>query len=61
MTPGESTGWTPDFWVADADATVARAAELGGSAVVPPFDTAVGRTGVLADPTGALFSISKVI
>jgi predicted enzyme related to lactoylglutathione lyase len=60
MTAGEA-GWTPDFWVADADATAAKAAELGGTVIMPPFDTGVGRTAVLADPDGAAFSISKVV
>jgi uncharacterized protein len=51
--------WSVDFWVTDADATAAKAANLGGKVVVPPFDTPVGRSGVLADPQGATFSVSK--
>ena len=51
--------WSVDFWVTDPDVTAARAAVLGGRALAPPFDTPVGRTGVLADPQGATFSISK--
>jgi predicted enzyme related to lactoylglutathione lyase len=31
--------WSVNFWVDDADATVAKAGELGGKIVVPPFDT----------------------
>jgi uncharacterized protein len=53
--------WAVDFWVSDADAAVARARELGGTAVVPPIDNPVGRTAVLADPKGAVFSISQVV
>jgi uncharacterized protein len=53
--------WSVDFWVDDPDATAAKAAELAGEAIVPPFDTPVGRTAVLADPQGASFSVSKVI
>jgi predicted enzyme related to lactoylglutathione lyase len=60
MTPGEQPAWTPDFRVADADAAAARAGELGGRVVIGPFDTPVGRTAVLADPVGAMFSVSKV-
>ena len=41
------------------DATAARAAELGGSVIVPPFDTPVGRIAVLSDPQGAMFSVIK--
>jgi hypothetical protein len=60
MSPGEQAGWTPDFWVGDADAAAARAGELGGQVVMGPFDTPVGRTAVLADPAGAVFSVSRV-
>jgi predicted enzyme related to lactoylglutathione lyase len=55
----------PNFWnvyfaVADADATTARAKELGGSAVAEPLDTPVGRMAVIRDPQGATFSIIKL-
>jgi uncharacterized protein len=50
------THWSIDFWVADA--TAAKAADLGGTVLAPPFDTPVGRSGVLADPQGATFSVS---
>jgi uncharacterized protein len=52
--------WSVNFWVHDADAIAARAAELGGTVVVPPFDSVVSRDAVLADPQGAVFSVSKV-
>jgi predicted enzyme related to lactoylglutathione lyase len=52
--------WAVDFWVSDADAAVARATELGGTAIVPVFEHQVGRTAVLADAQGATFSISQV-
>jgi uncharacterized protein len=52
--------WAVDFWVADADAAVGRATELGGKAIVPVFETPVGRTAVVADAQGASFSISQV-
>jgi predicted enzyme related to lactoylglutathione lyase len=51
--------WSVDFWVADTDATANKAAELGGKVIAPPFDTPVGRNAVLADPQGAVFSVSK--
>lgn len=50
--------WSVDFWVTDADAVAARAPELGGSVVVPPFDSIPTRQAVLADPDGAVFSVS---
>jgi uncharacterized protein len=52
--------WSVDFWVADVDATADKAAQLGGEVVGSPFDTSVGRTAVLADSQGAVFSVSKV-
>jgi predicted enzyme related to lactoylglutathione lyase len=52
--------WSVDFWVHDVDAIAARAADLGGHAVAPPFDIPIGRTAVLADPRGVVFSVSRV-
>jgi predicted enzyme related to lactoylglutathione lyase len=53
--------WNVSFAVADADATVARAEELGGSVIMPAMDMeGVGRVAGLADPYGAAFSIAKV-
>ena len=42
--------WTVNFWDHDVDATAAKAVELGGRALVAPFDTPMTRTAVLADP-----------
>jgi hypothetical protein len=55
--PGAPNHWHVYFGAADADATAAQAAELGGSVLVEPFDTPVGRMAVLGDPQGAVFSI----
>lgn len=52
--------WGVDFWVADVDAAVATAAELGGSAVAAAFDLPIGRSAVLADPSGAAFSVTSI-
>ena len=60
MAPGETAGWSVDFWVDDVDAAAAKAAELGGTAIVAPFDMPLGRSAVLADPAGASFSVTKV-
>jgi predicted enzyme related to lactoylglutathione lyase len=44
--------------VADCDASVEKAAELGGKIVVPPMDVPkAGRFAVLSDPQGAHFSV----
>ena len=58
---GGPARWTPDFWVDDAEAAAADAQRLGGAVLAPPTDTGTGRTAVLADPAGAVFSVSKVV
>lgn len=50
--------WSIDFWVTDADTTTTKATTLGAKVLVPPFDSPTGRTGILADPQGATFSLS---
>ena len=50
--------WSVDFWVTDADELATRAPGLGGSVVVPPFDSIPTRQAVLADPFGAAFSVT---
>jgi predicted enzyme related to lactoylglutathione lyase len=57
--PDVPAHWSVTFAVADADATVAKAAELGGTVVVPPFDAPWVRMTVIADPQGATFIASK--
>lgn len=53
----------PPHWllytaVDDVDATAAKAAELGGQAVVPPFDIpGTGRMAVIMGPTGEMFGV----
>jgi predicted enzyme related to lactoylglutathione lyase len=50
--------WSVDFWVTDADDVAARVPELGGAVIVEPFDSMPKRQAVLADPAGAVFSVS---
>jgi uncharacterized protein len=52
--------WSVDFWVDDAEGTVERAGALGGAVVAPPHETPGFRNAVLADPEGAVFSISQL-
>ena len=53
--------WSVDFWTADVDDAAAKATELGGRTLTPPYDVpAAGmRQAVLADPEGAVFSITQ--
>jgi uncharacterized protein len=53
--------WGLTFGVNDADAIAARATELGGRVVVPPFDAPWVRLTVIADPQGATFNASKFV
>ena len=53
-----SARWSVDVWVGDADAVAARAPQLGGGVVVPPFDSIPTRQAVIADPDGAVFSVT---
>ncbi len=60
--PAEMPAEVPSYWgvyfaVADADATVARIAELGGTIMMPPRDIEPGRFAMAIDPTGAMFSV----
>lgn len=50
--------WNLYVAIEDADAAVARAAELGAKLLAPPFDVFdAGRMAVLEDPTGAAFCV----
>jgi uncharacterized protein len=65
--PDMPAHWSVTFATDDADATAAKAAELGGKVIVPPFDapwstpTYTIRVTVLADPQGATFAASKFV
>ncbi len=55
---GVPPAWNNYVTVADADATAARAQELGANVHAPPFDVmAAGRMAVIQDPQGAFFMI----
>jgi predicted enzyme related to lactoylglutathione lyase len=60
--PAEMPAEVPPMWgvyfaVDDTDGALARAVELGGSALMGPTDIEPGRFAVLADPTGAVFNV----
>ena len=64
--PGPEMGEMPPNWmvyfaVADADATLVRALELGGKSCAPLMDVpGVGRMAVMTDPQGAAFAVIKL-
>ena len=52
------SSWTTYVWVDDVDATIAKAKDAGGSALMEPFDALdEGRIAVIADPAGAAIGI----
>jgi predicted enzyme related to lactoylglutathione lyase len=57
---GEFPAWSVWFAVEDCDASAAKAAELGGTILVPPNDRGFGRGAVIADPHGAVFGIGAM-
>ena len=56
---GMPAHWAIYFDTADADATIAKAIELGGATVQAAEDTPYGRLATLADSTGALFKLRQ--
>jgi predicted enzyme related to lactoylglutathione lyase len=59
---GDTPAGMPSFWltyfaVADTDASLKQAEELGASMVMAPMDIPTGRFAVVKDPHGALFGI----
>jgi predicted enzyme related to lactoylglutathione lyase len=56
--PGHVTGYVS---VADVDAALTRATELGGRVIVPKFSPGPGATiGLLADPEGHVIGVTQV-
>jgi predicted enzyme related to lactoylglutathione lyase len=59
--PQTPAHWNVTFAVDDADATAAKATELGGKVIVPPLDAPWVKMTVIADPQGATFTASKFV
>jgi predicted enzyme related to lactoylglutathione lyase len=52
--------WMPYFQVADLDASVAKAKELGARVMVPPQEIPnTGRFAIVSDPQGAVFALFR--
>lgn len=54
---GGHPAWNLYFAVADTEAAMARAAELGGQVVMGPMDVPSGRLAIIRDPQNAVFSV----
>ena len=54
---GEPPAWGIYVTVEDADATLGKVIELGGTVTQPAMDTPYGRLAGAADPTGARFKV----
>jgi predicted enzyme related to lactoylglutathione lyase len=52
--------WSVCFAVADCDATVAKARELGATVTTEPMDMPIGRFAGMIDPQGASFTIMQL-
>jgi uncharacterized protein len=52
--------WNVCFAIADCDATVAKARELGATIVNEPMDMPIGRFAGLIDPQGAAFTVMQM-
>lgn len=52
--------WKVDFWIDDAASAAAKAPELGGRVLAAPHHVPGFRRTVLADPSGAAFSVSEL-
>jgi uncharacterized protein len=59
--PDTPAHWSVTFAVDDADATAAKAAQLGATVVVPPFDAPWVRMTIIGDPQGATFIASQFV
>ena len=59
--PGTPAHWSVTFSTADADATAAKAVELGGTVLVSPVDAPYSRLTVIRDPAGASFAATAFV
>jgi predicted enzyme related to lactoylglutathione lyase len=62
LNPGNGDAhWNTTWGVADCDASVARAVELGARVVVEPFDAPYIRASVVEDPQGGVITLSQYV
>jgi predicted enzyme related to lactoylglutathione lyase len=59
--PGETPShWLAWFTVANADDAVTRVGELGGSTIMPPFDSPYGRMAMVSGLEGEIFGVIDI-
>ena len=61
LAASERPRWDVDFWVDDVERAAVAADAHGGRVVVAPFEIPMFRRSVLADPQGAVFSVSQLL
>ena len=61
QSPKGTPHWSVDFWIGDVDATAKTAASSGATLIAPPHDAPGFRRAVVADPQGAVFSLSQLV
>jgi predicted enzyme related to lactoylglutathione lyase len=59
--PDTPPHWNVTFGADDADSVAAKATEVGGQVLVPPFDVPWSRMTVIVDPGGAAFIASQFV
>ncbi len=57
----DTLAWSITFSTDDADATAAKATELGGTVLLAPIDAPYSRLTVIRDPQGATFSATAFV
>jgi uncharacterized protein len=57
---GRPAEWSVDFWIDDTDAAARKANALGAKVLAEPHDAPGFRRATIADPQGAVFSISQL-
>lgn len=61
LPPEVPSHWSIYIGVENADATAAKATELGGTVITEPEDTPYGRLATIGDPWGAMIKLHQVL
>jgi predicted enzyme related to lactoylglutathione lyase len=60
-TPDASSSWGVDFWIDDVERAADDVRRLGGSVLAGPYDAPPAFSqAIVADPGGAVFSLSQL-